>query len=119
MPVWRLGLGSVSISAPGRRREGMLRPLGISAEAEAVYVLLAPLESATPAELADLTTGDESDTVKRLEELRGLGLAAEVVRGLWQALPLLGVVNALRAQRLSEVETAAVAAESLQSHLLQ
>jgi sugar-specific transcriptional regulator TrmB/DNA-binding CsgD family transcriptional regulator len=97
----------------------MLQPLGVSVEAEAVYVLLAPMESATPAELADLTANDEVQTVKRLEELRELGLAAEVVRGLWQALPLLGVVNALRAQRLSEIETAAVAAESLQSHLLQ
>ncbi|CAA9376721.1 MAG: hypothetical protein AVDCRST_MAG75-605 [uncultured Propionibacteriaceae bacterium] len=97
----------------------MLQPLGISAEAEAVYVLLAPLDSATPGELADLATRDEQQTIKRLEELRDLGLAAEVVRGLWQALPLLGVTSALRTQRLTEIETAAVAAESLQSHLLQ
>jgi sugar-specific transcriptional regulator TrmB/DNA-binding CsgD family transcriptional regulator len=97
----------------------MLQPLGISAEAESVYVVLAPLESATPAELAELTSSDEERIEKRLEELRELGLAAEVVQGLWQALPLLSVINALRAQRLTEIETAAVAAESLHSHLLQ
>lgn len=97
----------------------MLQPLGISAEAESVYVVLAPLESATPAELAELTSKDEELTRKRLEELRQLGLAAEVVNGLWQALPLMSVIAALRAQRLTEIETAAVAAESLQSHLLQ
>ncbi|MCW2802397.1 MAG: hypothetical protein QOF52_1162 [Propionibacteriaceae bacterium] len=97
----------------------MLQPLGISAEAESIYVVLAPMESATPAELAELTSSDEERIEKRLEELRELGLAAEVVQGLWQALPLLSVINALRAQRLTEIETAAVAAESLHSHLLQ
>lgn len=97
----------------------MLQPLGISPRAEAVYVLLAPMESATLAELCDLTSGEPEATKANLEELRQLGLAAEVVQDLWQALPLLGVVNALRAQRLSEIETASVAAESLHSHLLQ
>lgn len=97
----------------------MLQPLGISARAEAIYVLLAPLESATLTELCDLTSGGPAETTGHLEELRQLGLAAEVVQDLWQALPLLGVVNALRAQRLSEIETASVAAESLHSHLLQ
>jgi len=97
----------------------MLQPLGISADAEAVYVLLAPLESATLAELAKLTSGNAARTEANLEELRRLGLAAEVVQGLWQALPLLPVINALRAQKLTEIETAAVAAESLQSHLMQ
>lgn len=97
----------------------MLQPLGISAEAESVYVVLAPLESATPLELADLTSSGADQIGKRLDELRELGLAAEVVQGLWQALPLLGVVNALRAQRLTEIETSAIAAESLHSHLLQ
>ena len=96
----------------------MLQPLGISAEAEAVYVVLAPTASATVAWVADLISVEADDVVRRLEELRTLGLAAELSKGLWQALPLLDVVNALRAQRLSEVETAAVAAESLHSHLL-
>ena len=96
----------------------MLQPLGISAQAEAVYVVLAPLDSATIPELADLASAHPEHVDKQLEELRQLGLAAELSQGLWQALPLLDVVNALRAQRLSELEMASVAAESLHSHLL-
>jgi sugar-specific transcriptional regulator TrmB/DNA-binding CsgD family transcriptional regulator len=96
----------------------MLQPLGISPEAEAVYVVLAPLESATVPELANLTSSQAEHVEDHLEELRELGLAAELSQGLWQALPLLDVVNALRAQRLSELEMASVAAESLHSHLL-
>lgn len=96
----------------------MLQPLGISAQAEAVYVVLAPLESATVPELADLASAQPEHVDKQLGELRQLGLAAELSPGLWQALPLLDVVNALRARRLSELEMASVAAESLHSHLL-
>jgi len=96
----------------------MLQPLGISAEAEAVYVVLAPLPSATVAEIADLTSGLVPATEQALGELRGLGLAAEPAPDLWQALPLHAVVPALKAQRMSELERASVAAESLQSHLL-
>lgn len=96
----------------------MLQPLGISPQAEAIYVVLAPLESATIPELADLASAQPEHVDKQLEELRQLGLAAELSQGLWQALPLLDVVNALRAQRLSELEMASVAAESLHSHLL-
>jgi hypothetical protein len=55
---------------------------------------------------------------KSLEELRRLGLATELSPGLWQALPLPEVVKALRAQRLSEVEMASAAAESLHSHIM-
>lgn len=96
----------------------MLQPLGIGSEAEAVYVVLAPLESATIPELANLAAAADSHVEQQLEELRELGLAAELSQGLWQALPLLDVVSALRAQRLSELEMASVAAESLHSHLL-
>lgn len=96
----------------------MLQPLGISPEAESIYVVLAPLESATIPELANLASAQPEHVDKQLEELRQLGLAAEVSPGLWQALPLLDVVNALRARRLSELEMASVAAESLHSHLL-
>jgi sugar-specific transcriptional regulator TrmB len=96
----------------------MLQPLGVSAEAEAVYVALAPMGRATTSHLMDLThmtVGIEAS----LDELRRLGLATELSAGLWQALPALPeVVKALRAQRLSEVEMASAAAESLHSHLL-
>lgn len=96
----------------------MLQPLGISPQAEAIYVVLAPLESGTLPELANLASAQPEHVDKQLEELRQLGLAAELSPGLWQALPLLDVVNALRARRLSELEMASVAAESLHSHLL-
>jgi len=92
--------------------------LGIGAQAEAVYVALAPLPSANVAEIADLTSGLADVTEKALEELRGLGLAAEPSPGVWHTLPLQPVVAALRAQRMSELERASVAAESLQSHLM-
>jgi hypothetical protein len=95
----------------------MLQPLGVSADAEAVYVALAPIGAATITHLMDLT--HHSDVLDgSLEELRRLGLATELSPGLWQALPLPEVVKALRAQRLSEVEMASAAAESLHTHIM-
>ena len=44
----------------------MLQPLGISAEAEAVYVALGPLPSASVAELARLTSQRRSRSRKTL-----------------------------------------------------
>ena len=96
----------------------MHQPLGISAEAEAVYLALGPLPSASVAELARLTSLTPEQVAENLEELRKLGLATDSSRGNWRALPLLDVVNQLKAQRLSEIELASVAAESLESHLL-
>ena len=96
----------------------MLQPLGISAEAEAVYVALGPLPSASVAELARLTSLIPEMVAETLEELRKLGLATDSSRGDWRALPLLDVINQLKSQRLSEIEQASVAAESLESHLL-
>jgi hypothetical protein len=96
----------------------MLQPLGISAEAEAVYVALGPLPSASVAELARLTSSTPECVAETLEELRKLGLATDSSLGHWHALPLLDVINQLKAQRLSEIELASVAAESLESRLL-
>jgi hypothetical protein len=96
----------------------MLQPLGISAEAEAVYVALGPLPSASVAELAHLTSSTPERVAEALEGLSRLGLATDLSRGNWRALPLLDVVNHLKAQRLSEIELASVAAESLESHFL-
>lgn len=96
----------------------MLQALGISVAAEAVYVVLAPAPSSTVAELASLSSTSERAVERCLDELRQLGLAAELSRGLWQALPLQTAVGALKAQRMTELEHAMVAAESLQGHLL-
>ncbi len=96
----------------------MLQPLGVSADAEAVYVVLAPISrGTTTAHLMDLTHRSNGIEAS-LEELRRLGLATELSGGLWQALPLPEVVKALRAQRLSEVEMASAAAESLHSQIM-
>jgi sugar-specific transcriptional regulator TrmB len=95
----------------------MLQPLGISAEAEAVYVALGPLSSASVDDLAKLTGNTPDEVSDILEELRRLGLATQSSMS-WRALPLLDVVNHLKAQRLSEIELASVAAEALESHLL-
>src|SRR3712207_8201463 len=67
---------------------------------------------------AELTSMPPENLAARLEELRRLGLATELSGGLWRTLPLPEVAKALRAQRLSELEMASVAAESLHSHLL-
>ena len=89
----------------------MLQPLGISAEAEAIYLVLAPIGNATSAELAELSSVPLDELERRLVELRRLGLATELSRGTWRALPLPDVANALKAQRLSELEMASLAAE--------
>ena len=97
----------------------MLQPLGISVEAEAVYVLLARLDSPTVLELVrTVPGGNVVDLRKQLESLRELGLAAEIGGGRWQSLPLLDAIHSLRAQRVSEIDSAAVAAEALQNRLL-
>ena len=96
----------------------MLQPLGISAEAEAVYVALGPLPSASVAELARLTMQSPECVLQNLEELKKLGLATDSPPGRWHSLPLLDVVNQLKAQRLSEIELASAAAESLEGHFL-
>lgn len=96
----------------------MLQPLGISAEAEALYVVLAPLASATIGELVHLAQASPEQVNRNIHRLHELGLAVELADGLWRALPLSDVARALRAQRLSELEMASIAAESLESHLL-
>ena len=88
----------------------MLQPLGISAEAEAVYVVLArhcprPRSPNSPGSTA---TRPRSGSASILTSLRKLGLATDTSAGRWQALPLLDVVNHLKAQRLSEIEMASV-----------
>lgn len=96
----------------------MLQPLGISAEAEAAYVLLARLDSPTVLDLVRATAGSNVVDLRiQLETLRDLGLAGEIGGGRWQALSLLDAIHSLRAQRMSEIDSAAIAAEALQNRL--
>ena len=96
----------------------MLEPLGIPADTEALYIALASLDAASPEELsarADLP----ADRVRScLDDLADLGLALSVQSGRWRTLPLTDVVKGLRAQRIAEVEAAAIAAETLQNQLM-
>jgi DNA-binding CsgD family transcriptional regulator len=96
----------------------MLQPLGISAEAEAVYIALGPLPSGTVDQLAKLTSYTPDEVHDTLEQLARIGLVAESPPGSWVVLPMLGVVSRLKAQRFAEIELASVAAESLEGHLL-
>lgn len=96
----------------------MLQPLGVSADAEAVYVALGPLDSASGRDLVRATGLSEQCVRTALEDLRRLGLAQAPEQGVWRPLPLLDVVDSLRAQRLSELDRSVAAAESLASHLL-
>lgn len=96
----------------------MLQALGVSAGAEALYVVLAPLASATVTELSRLAQASPEQVSNDVDDLHHLGLAVELSDGLWRALPLTEVIRALKAQRMSELESASIYAETLQSHLL-
>ncbi len=96
----------------------MLEPLGIASDAEAVYVVLARSPAATVDELSHECRLPPSSTRTQLDALADLGLALRAGDDGWQALPLTDVIKGLREQRLAEVETAAIAAETLQNHLL-
>jgi DNA-binding CsgD family transcriptional regulator len=96
----------------------MLQPLGISAEAEAVYVVLSSQSTVTLEQMEKLLSVGGREIAERLGELRKLGLALELAPDRWQALPLPEVAKALRVQRLSELELAVAAAESLQNRLM-
>ena len=68
-------------------------------------------ESATVGELSRLAQCSPAAVRDRVSTLRDLGLAVELSDGLWRALPLSEVVRSLRAQRLTELEMASIAAE--------
>lgn len=96
----------------------MLQSLGITDAAESVYIALGPLDSVTIEDLAALSSMSVESCEVALEQLRALGLAIMSGPGQWSPLPLLEVVNQLKTQRISEIELASVAAESLESQLL-
>ena len=96
----------------------MLQSLGVSGAAEALYLVLAPLETATERDLADLTACSTDEAVALLTELQDLGLARPTGAGAWEPLPLLAAVGPLRTRRLAEIDAASAAAETLQNRLL-
>ena len=78
----------------------MLQSLGVSSAAEALYLILAPLETAAVGQLAELMATDSDEATRALAELQSLGLARPSGADAWQALPLLDAVHALRSQRV-------------------
>ncbi len=97
----------------------MLQSLGVSKEAEALYLVLAPLESASVAQLRELhDPSDSDDLVLMLAELQDLGLARQIRGDEWHALSLLDAVHVLKAQRQAELDAAAAAAEALQNRIM-
>ena len=96
----------------------MLEPLGIASEAEAIYVVLARSAVVSVQQLSEACHVSLPLARRQLDTLADLGLALRVGDDTWQALPLTDVIKGLREQRLAEIETAAIAAETLQNHLL-
>lgn len=96
----------------------MLEPLGIAPDVEALYVVLASLDGPTPDELAKRADLDLLSVHALLDQLADLGLAIPVGDDAWRPLPLTDVVKGLKSRKLSEIEAAAIAAETLQNQLL-
>ena len=96
----------------------MLQSLGISSSAEAFYLVLATSESASVGELAELTGATEEVATAALSELHAHGLARPTGVDVWHSLPLLDAVQALRLQKVAELDAAAVSAEAIQNRIL-
>lgn len=96
----------------------MLESLGVSPTAEALYLILAPLDSASVSDLTELAKSDRSRILGTLSELQEHGMARPVGGEQWQSLPLLSAVGVLRMRRIAEVDAATAAAETLQNRLL-
>jgi DNA-binding transcriptional ArsR family regulator/DNA-binding CsgD family transcriptional regulator len=96
----------------------LLEPLGIPADAEALYVVLASIEESTADELTRRSGTSPAQVGAQLDTLADLGLAVAMGQGLWRALPLADVVKGLKARRVAEIEAAAIAADTLQNQLL-
>jgi hypothetical protein len=96
----------------------VLEPLGIPADAEALYVVLASNDDATVDDLTRRTSLPAADVGARLDTLADLGLAVVLGEGRWRSLPVADVVKGLKARRIAEIEAAAIAADTLQNQLL-
>ncbi|HEY0240950.1 MAG TPA: hypothetical protein VGC37_20150 [Friedmanniella sp.] len=96
----------------------MLEPLGIPADAEALYVVLASLDEATNEDLTRRSGTSAARVGADLDTLADLGLAVALGEGRWNALPLADVVKGLELRRRAEIDAAVIAADTLQNQLL-
>ncbi|MBM7799420.1 DNA-binding CsgD family transcriptional regulator/sugar-specific transcriptional regulator TrmB [Microlunatus panaciterrae] len=90
----------------------------MSMHAEALYVVLAPMEASTVPDLAQLSDRTVAEVEQQLAELQRLGMVYEMGGGQWQAVPVLEAAKGLQAQRIAELDAAMMAADALQSKLL-
>ncbi|HEY5979329.1 MAG TPA: hypothetical protein VIT41_06820 [Microlunatus sp.] len=96
----------------------MLQSLGVSSSAESFYLVLAASESASVGHLAELNGASHEVAAAALNELQALGLARPSGADVWQPLPLLDAVHALRMQKLAELDAAAASAEAIQNRII-
>ena len=96
----------------------MLEPLGVDRASEALYLVLAPVGTASVDDLAERTGAQPDQVIGQLTRLSDLGLAVPTGTGVWQAVPLPNAVKSLATRRRSEVEAAVASAETLHSQIL-
>lgn len=92
----------------------MLQALGVSTEAESLYVQIARQEDVAVGSLL----GNGSDDVEvLLGELQELGLIIEAAPGRVRALPLADAAKGIRDRRVAEIDAAVRAAEAMSLHM--
>jgi DNA-binding CsgD family transcriptional regulator len=96
----------------------LLEPLGVPADAEALYIVLVSHDDSTADDLAGRTNQPGHDVAVQLDILADLGMAVAVGEGRWRALPIGDVVKGLQTLREAEIEAAVIAADTLQNQLL-
>lgn len=92
----------------------MLQALGVSTEAESLYVQIARQEDVA---IASLPRNDSEDLDTLLEELQELGLIVEATPGRVRALPLAEAAKGIRDRRVAEIDAAVRGAEAMSLHM--
>lgn len=92
----------------------MLQALGVSTEAESLYVQIASQEDVA---IASLPRNDGEDPEALLGELQELGLVIEAAPGRVRALPLADAAKGIRDRRVAEIDAAVRAAEAMSLHM--
>ena len=92
----------------------MLQALGVSTEAESLYVQIARQEDVA---ITSLPHSDGEDPEALLGELQELGLIIEAAPGRVRALPLADAAKGIRDRRVAEIDAAVRAAEAMSLHM--
>lgn len=92
----------------------MLQALGVSTEAESLYVQIARQEDVA---VEDLSLGESGNLESLLGELQELGLIIQAAPGRIRALPLAEAAKGIRDRRVGEIDAAVRAAEAMSLHM--